>query len=137
MSATTEVSPARRAVRKGPLPGPAVAAAVLGILYVALSTVSIVDLIDMRPELHSKDRQLVDIVLWITAPVMVALIVGIALVFKRRSVVVLQVIAAINAALALNNMLRSFELLAFVNLAIPALIAGLLGAQSVRQFFAR
>jgi hypothetical protein len=140
MSATTDVSPARRATRTartGELPAPAVAAAVIAILYAVISAASLVDLIDVRPNLSANDREFVDIALWITVPLMVVLLVGIVLVFTKRSVVVLQALTTMCAVISLNMTLRSFDLLTVVNVAIPAVIAGLLGAHSVRRYFTR
>ncbi|MTD14711.1 hypothetical protein GIS00_12245 [Nakamurella sp. YIM 132087] len=121
----------------GSLPGRAVAALWVSGVYLVLSVFGIFQVLSVRDDVSSRLRSTIDMALIIGLGIMAVFIVGMILVAKRTSAVLLIVIAAVALGFSVINLGNGFNLIQVLNIGLPLAIVLLLSGAEVKDFFRR
>lgn len=118
-----------------PLPGKAVAAAVVGLAYGALSVIGIFQVLAVMDDLRSSEQSVATIALVITVVVVALLLIGAWLVLRQTTRIPLLVGAAISLFLAVFSVQQGIDVFTLLNLGASLAMALLLNSAEVKDHF--
>lgn len=122
---------------RGPLPGKAVAAALVGLAYGALSVIGLLQLLAVFDDLRPSEQTVASLAFAITVVVVALLLIGGVMVLKNGGRLPLLVGAAISLFLAIFSLQQGIGLFTVINLGASVAMVALLSSTEVKDHYRR